>query len=68
MFVASDMFENKKKKHFFSLSKNLWPEIPQAAAYMYVNKHSRMCPGGVALWLSRPPTEQKIPGSNPARV
>jgi hypothetical protein len=25
-------------------------------------------PGGVALWSSRPPPEQRIPGSNPDRI
>jgi hypothetical protein len=35
-----------------------------AIEFMYV----RMCPGGVAWWSSRSPTQQKIPGSNPARV
>jgi hypothetical protein len=30
--------------------------------------NSEECPGGVEQWTSHPPTEQKIPGSNPARV
>jgi hypothetical protein len=28
----------------------------------------QVSPGGVAQWSPRPPTEQKIPGSNPSRV
>jgi hypothetical protein len=31
------------------------------------NKFAKL-PGGKAQWSSRPPPEQKIPGSNPARV
>jgi hypothetical protein len=32
------------------------------------DKKAMNCPAGGVQWSSRPPTEQKIPGSNPARV
>jgi hypothetical protein len=40
--------------------------IDSNSCFRYASK--RNPPDGVVYWSSRPPKEQKIPGSNPARV